>query len=249
MLDMGFAPQIEKIIHLIPKDRQTMLFSATMPMKIVNMASTHMKLPVRTEIAPTGTMAEGISQEIFVVHNDYKAKLLDELLKKYTGSVLLFTRTKRRASKVVRMIRASGNSAAEIHSDRSLAQRTEALNGFKFGKYRILVATDIAARGIDVKNIELVINFDLPDDPENYVHRIGRTGRAGKMGHAISLATPDQGSDVKGIEKIIRKSIPLGSHPAIPKQSFIQSSQHSPTASKQHPGRSMYYYSRRHKRK
>ena len=249
MLDMGFAPQIEKIIHLIPKDRQTMLFSATMPMKIVNMASMYMKLPVRTEIAPTGTAAEGISQEIFVVHNDYKAKLLDEILKKYTGSVLLFTRTKRRASKVVRMIRASGNTAAEIHSDRSLGQRTEALNGFKFGKYRVLVATDIASRGIDVKNIELVINFDLPDDPENYVHRIGRTGRAGKMGHAISIATPEQESDVKNIEKIIRKSIPLASHPSIPKQSFIKSSVHMRTASKQHPGRSMYYHARRHARK
>ncbi|MBN1384266.1 MAG: DEAD/DEAH box helicase [Elusimicrobia bacterium] len=246
MLDMGFAPQIEKIIRLIPKDRQTMLFSATIPGEIIKMASAHMKLPVRTEIAPTGTAAEGISQEIFVVHNDYKAKLLDEILKKYTGSVLLFTRTKRRASRVVHMIRAGGHSAAEIHSDRSFGQRKEALNGFKSGKYRVLVATDIASRGIDVKNIELVINYDLPDDPGNYVHRIGRTGRAKEMGHAISIASPDQGGDVRNIEKIIRKTIPLAKHDKIPTETFMHSYKPSlPKRHRNHPGRSYYHPRRR----
>jgi ATP-dependent RNA helicase RhlE len=116
-------------------------------------------------------------------------------------------------------------SVAEIHADRSLQQRKEALEGFKSGKYRILCATDIAARGIDVMDIELVLNYDLPDDPENYVHRIGRTGRAGQVGHAISLATPDQGIDVRSIEKIIRTNIPVSVHPAMPKEKFYNPQQ------------------------
>ncbi|MFH1368840.1 MAG: DEAD/DEAH box helicase [Elusimicrobiota bacterium] len=225
MLDMGFAPQIDKILRLLPKDRQTMLFSATIPAKIVQIASSHMKLPVRTEIAPSGTMAEGVSQEIFVVQKESKGKLLGKILDQYKGSILLFSRTKRGAAKVVSVIRRMGHAAAEIHADRSLNQRKEALEGFKSGRYRILVATDIAARGIDVIGIELVINYDLPDDPENYVHRIGRTGRAGQEGHAISLATPDQGSDVTSIEKIIRKTIPLSSHPAFPAEKFVHGAQ------------------------
>ena len=232
MLDMGFAPQINRILELVPRDRQTMLFSATMPTSIVSIASSHMKLPVTTEIAPTGTTVEGVSQEIYVVNSDFKGKLLGEIFKKYTGSILLFTRTKRGASKVTQVIRNMRQSAAEIHSDRSLSQRKEALSGFKTGKYRILVATDIAARGIDVKGIEVVINYDLPDDPENYVHRIGRTGRAGLLGHAISFATPDQGHDVKTIEKLIRRTIPLSDHAAIPKVTF---SRHpAPAPSHQH---------------
>ncbi len=234
MLDMGFAPQIDRILKLIPKDRQTMLFSATMPEKIVTIASSHMKLPVCTEIAPTGTTAAGISQEIFVVNSEYKGKLLGKILEQYTGSILMFTRTKRGASKVTRLLRSLNHPAAEIHANRSLNQRKEALEGFKSGKYRILVATDIAARGIDVKGIELVINYDLPDDPENYIHRIGRTGRAGQEGHAISLATPDQGSDVRTIEKLIRTTIPLSAHPSVPKEDFDYSAR--PAASKGYRG-------------
>ena len=191
-----------------------------MPSDIVRIASTNMKLPVRTELAPQGTTAELVSQEIFVVRAELKLTILNEILKQYTGSVLLFTRTKRGAAKVTRSLRNSGVSAAEIHSDRSMGQRKDALNGFKTGRHRVLVATDIAARGIDVTGIELVINYDLPDDPSNYVHRIGRTGRAGRKGHAISLATPDQGSDVKGIEKIIRSTIPLSNHPTVNTEKF-----------------------------
>ncbi|MFH1824929.1 MAG: DEAD/DEAH box helicase [Candidatus Firestonebacteria bacterium] len=220
MLDMGFAPQIEQILRCIPKDRQTMLFSATIPPSIVKIASTYMHLPIHTEIAPTGTAPDLISQEMFIVSKDMKGMLLTELLKQYTGSVLLFVRTRIGVRKVTSFLVKMGYAAAEIHSDRTLWQRKEALSGFKSGKYRILVATDIAARGIDVVNIELVINYDLPDDPENYVHRIGRTGRAGIKGHSIAFATPDQGSDVKNIEKIIRTSIPLSAHPRLPKKHF-----------------------------
>jgi ATP-dependent RNA helicase RhlE len=220
MLDMGFMPQIREILRAIPKERQTMLFSATMPSDIVQIASNHMKLPVRTEIAPQGTAAELVSQEIFVVRGDLKNVILNEILKQYTGSVLLFTRTKRGAAKVTRGLKNAGYSAAEIHSDRSMGQRKEALSGFKSGRFRILVATDIAARGIDVVGIELVINYDLPDEPGYYVHRIGRTGRAGLTGHAISLATPDQAGDIRSIERIIRTTIPISTHPKVPTEKF-----------------------------
>ena len=220
MLDMGFAPQIERILRLVPRDRQTMLLSATMPFEIVRIASAHMHLPVHTEIAPSGTAAEGVSHEVFVVEKQFKGPLLERLLDRYKGPVLVFTRTKRGARQVSRSLRKARYAAAEIHSDRTLAQRKQALNGFKSGKYRILVATDIAARGIDVHGIELVVNYDLPEDPESYVHRIGRTGRAGMEGRAISLATPDQGRDVRGIERLIKMSISLSEHPEIPARSF-----------------------------
>ena len=204
MFDMGFAPQLEKILAAMPKERQTMLFSATMPDEIMRLASRHMKLPLRIEVARPGTAAERVEQELFIVDRGEKTALLAKLLDKYWGSVLLFVRTKHNAKKIARSIREMPHSASEIHSNRSLAQRRDALDGFKSGKYRVLVATDIAARGIDVTGIELVINYDLPDEDENYVHRIGRTGRAGQPGRAITFAAPDQGRDVRNIERLIR---------------------------------------------
>ena len=224
MLDMGFAPQIEKILGFLPRQRQTMLFSATIPKEIMNIASKHMKLPLCVEIAPSGTAAEGVTQELYIVRKEKKLSLLNKILGKYRGSVLLFSRTKHNARKIARQIRDMKYSAAEIHSDRSLSQRREALEGFKSGKYKVLVATDIASRGIDVAGIELVVNFDLPDDSENYVHRIGRTGRAGQKGHAISFAGPDQSRDVKDIEKIMRSTIPVSRDPEFFTEEFIQSS-------------------------
>jgi len=227
MLDMGFAPQISKILRFLPKDRQTMLFSATIPREIMEIASAYMKLPVSVEIAPSGTMAENITQELFIVKKEAKPKLLSKILAQYHGSVLLFSRTKRNAHKIVMSIRDMRYSAAEIHSDRSLGQRREALDGFKSGRYKVLVATDIASRGIDVTGIELVINYDLPEDAENYVHRIGRTGRAGQEGRAISFATPDQGEDVRNIEKLIRTALPVSVHLELPRESFSRHSAQS----------------------
>jgi len=227
MLDMGFTPQVEKILRFLPKERQTMLFSATIPKEIIQIASRHMKLPVNVEVAPSGTAAEKVTHELFVVKKDFKLQLLGKLLQQYRGPILLFSRTKHNARKITRSIRDMGHSAAEIHSDRSLAQRREALGGFKAGKYKVLVATDIAARGIDVTGIELVINYDLPDDTENYVHRIGRTGRAGNKGHAISFATPDQRGNVRDIEKLIRVSLPISKRPDISQEQFSQSSHQS----------------------
>ncbi|MBF0572103.1 MAG: DEAD/DEAH box helicase [Candidatus Omnitrophica bacterium] len=221
MLDMGFGPQIASLLRQVPHDRQTMLFSATMPESIMNIARSYMKLPVRVEVAPTGTMADKITQELFIVRKEFKNELLESMLAKYNGSVLIFCRTKFSVARLTKQLRGMRHNATETHSDRSLSQRKEALEGFKRGKFRIMVATDIAARGIDVKGIELVINYDLPDDPGNYVHRIGRTGRAGFAGHAVSFATPDQRLDVKNIEKIINQTLPVtDSHPTIPLEKF-----------------------------
>ncbi|MDD4004781.1 MAG: DEAD/DEAH box helicase [Elusimicrobiaceae bacterium] len=221
MLDMGFAPQIERILESVPVERQTMLFSATMPKEIMDIASNYMQLPITVEVARSGTMAENVVQEVFVVQKERKGALLGKLLDKYTGSVLIFTRTKHGAKKVKTVLREMGHSAAEIHSNRTLAQRRQALEGFKNGQYRVLVATDIASRGIDVTGIELVINYDLPDEEDNYVHRIGRTGRAGRAGRAISFATPDQGPEINRIEKIIRVAIPISTHPDFPAERLI----------------------------
>lgn len=218
MFDMGFAPQLTQILKLVPKQRQTMLFSATMPPAIMKIASAHMSLPIRVEVAPAGTTSQGVEQEIFIVRQDSKLSLLEKLLKDNPGTVLVFSRTKHGAKKIARTVRDMGHSSAEIHSNRSLAQRKDALAGFKSGKYRILIATDIAARGIDVTGITIVINYDLPDNPEDYVHRIGRTGRAGHIGRAISFATPHEMHDVKTIERLIRKPIRVSKLPELPKE-------------------------------
>ena len=216
MLDMGFAPQLNRILAALPRERQTMLFSATMPQDIVTIAQTQMKFPVRIEVAPSGSTPEKITQELFFVHKQDKPRLLEKIVTEYRGSVLIFSRMKFGAKRIAAQLRALGHTAAEIHSNRSLGQRKEALEGFKNGQYRILVATDIAARGIDVKGIELVMNYDLPRSPEGYVHRIGRTGRVGVAGHAISFATPDEKGDVRGIERLIRAILPLSAVDNLP---------------------------------
>jgi ATP-dependent RNA helicase RhlE len=213
MLDMGFAPQINKILEKLPKVRQTLLFSATMPSAIVKIANTYMRTPLRIEVAPAGSAVKSVTQEIYFLERGQKLPLLSTIVKQYTGSILVFSRTKYGAKKIARDIRAMGVTASEIHSNRSLNQRLEALKGFKLGNYRVLVATDIAARGIDVTGIQLVLNYDLPDQAEDYVHRIGRTGRASMTGHAISFATHDQRRDVNMIERLIQKQLPVAKLP------------------------------------
>lgn len=229
MLDMGFAPQLNRILQVLPRERQTMLFSATMPQNIVAIAQAHMKLPVRIEIAPSGTPPAKITQELFFVQKNDKPRLLEKVLAEYRGSVLVFARMKFGAKRIAAHIRAMGYSAAELHSNRSLSQRRAALDGFRNGTYRILVATDIASRGIDVKGIELVINYDLPQSPEDYVHRIGRTGRVGGAGHAISFAMPNEQSDVRSIERLIRTTLPLSQLPQLPPARAAVFTQRSPS--------------------
>jgi ATP-dependent RNA helicase RhlE len=207
MLDMGFLPQMKTILAAVPEKRQTMLFSATLSREIMRIATDYMQFPVRIEIAPSGTTVERVSQEIFVVNKEEKPRLLEKVLAEHPGSVLVFTRTKYGASRLARMMRRAGESSAELHSNRSLGQRRDALEGFKSGKYRVLVATDIASRGIDVQGIELVLNYDLPAQSEDYVHRIGRTARAGAAGHAISFALPNEKHGIRAIESFIKQSI------------------------------------------
>ncbi len=216
MLDMGFAPQINKILQVLPTERQTMLFSATMPTEIVGLARKHMRLPINIEIAPSGTTAENVTQEVFFIEREAKSQLLEVVLKECHGSVLVFTRTKHGAHKLARHVRNMGHAAAEIHSNRSQGQRRDALEGFKSGKYRVLIATDIAARGIDVTGIELVVNYDLPSATEDYVHRIGRTARAGLAGRAVSFATFDQRNDIRDIERLVRTGLKVRNVPALP---------------------------------
>ncbi len=221
MFDMGFLPQITSILEQVPRNRQTMLFSATMPVAIMKLAAAHMKMPVRVEIAPPGTVAERISQELFIVPREQKSRLLDKVLDEHTGTVLIFSRTKHGARKICRTIRGMGHSAAEIHSNLSLSQRRRSLDGFKNGAHRVLVATDIAARGIDVTNIELVVNYDLPDNPNDYVHRIGRTGRNGSTGQAMTFITPDQREKVKHIERLVRASLRISPLPELPAERAV----------------------------
>ncbi|MBI5139940.1 MAG: DEAD/DEAH box helicase [Candidatus Vogelbacteria bacterium] len=209
MLDMGFEPQIRKILAVVPKERQTMLFSVTMPDKIRSMARHYMKTPVSIEVAAAGTMAENITQELYFVTKDEKLNLLHKLLSSHPGKALVFSRTKHGAKKLAIKLKNMGYTAADIHSNKSLSQRKAALDGFKKNQFRILVATDIAARGIDVHDIVLVVNYDLPDNPEDYVHRIGRTGRAGKSSKAVSFAEHSQKYDVKEIERLTKKKLPI----------------------------------------
>ncbi|HBA60130.1 MAG TPA: hypothetical protein DCZ92_04815 [Elusimicrobia bacterium] len=220
MFDMGFAPQINRIIRCLPTERQTMLFSATIPDEVMKLASHHMKLPIRIEVAKSGTAATNVIQELYVVRSSSKPMLLSKLLEKYAGTVLIFVETRYDAAKVTQILSYMGHPVAEIHSDRTMGQRKDAMEGFKSGKYRVLVATDIAARGIDVTGIELVINYELPAEDDAYVHRIGRTGRAGQPGRAITFATPEQGGDVRSIETLTGISLNQMTHPEVPAETL-----------------------------
>lgn len=209
MLDMGFAPAIRRILDQVPTERQTLLFSATMPNEIVELASRYLQDPIRVQVARSGEAAELVDQELIYMEFEEKQPMLAKQLEESSGPVLVFTRTRHGARKLAKAVRTIGHTAAELHSDRTLAQRREALSGFKSGDNRVLVATDIAARGIDVKDISLVVNYDLPENPEDYVHRIGRTGRAGARGRAVTFALLQQQKLVRDIEKILRTTMPV----------------------------------------
>lgn len=210
MLDMGFTPQINRVLQSVPDKRQTLLFSATMPESVMDIVHQYMNNPVRIEVAKAGTSAKNVDQKMAFIKQENKFDLLKHLLSEYNdGPVLVFCRTKHGTKKMAHVLSKQKFRTEELHSNRSLNQRRRALENFKKGKSRVMIATDVAARGIDVKEIQLVINYDLPDSNEDYVHRIGRTGRASHKGHAISFATPKQWRDVQDIEKIVKKEIPL----------------------------------------
>ncbi len=246
MLDIGFLPDVQKILSMTPTSRQTLLFSATMPPAIVQIISSFMKMPVRIEIAPSGTVAEGIKQELFILQKPSKMLLLEKILNENEGKVLIFLRTKAMVKKVTEKLNNMNHPATEIHSDRSLPQRRKALDAFKNGKYKILVATDIAARGIDVSGISLVINYDLPQNSEDYVHRIGRTARAGLTGKAISFVTPDQKRNIVQIERLMKKNISVIKLPSLAGtgKSYTENNYKSPeykkVYSKKSPSKNFY---------
>jgi ATP-dependent RNA helicase RhlE len=209
MLDMGFLPDINRILKQLPKQRQTMLFSATFPKEIEELAEQILNNPQRISIGITRP-ALTVSHTLYPVPNHLKKGLLIRLLKDTnTESVLIFTRTKHRAQRLSRQLNQRGYSATSLHGNRSQSQRTTALTGFKKGKFEIMVATDIAARGLDIESISHVINFDMPDTPDAYIHRIGRTGRAKRMGEAFTLSTPDDRAIIRKIEKIMGQKLPV----------------------------------------
>ncbi len=207
MLDMGFIRDIRKIINLIPKQRQNLMFSATFSSEIRKLANSICRNPTEIDVAPRNSTVEAISQGYWSVEKHHKADLLSELILETTEQVLVFSRTKHGANKLVKRLARDNIKAVAIHGNRSQSQRTRALQDFKDNKVQVLVATDIAARGIDIELLALVINFDLPHVPEDYVHRIGRTGRAGASGQAVSLVSKEEKKLLRGIERLIKRQI------------------------------------------
>jgi ATP-dependent RNA helicase RhlE len=215
MLDMGFLNDVKKIITKLPEHRQTLFFSATMPPEIQGLANSLLKNPVKIEVTPPSSTVDKISQSLYYTAKEDKSKLLLHLLKeKNIKTALVFTRTKHGADKVVKMLHKDNVTAAAIHGNKSQNARQHALTDFKSGKINILVATDIAARGIDIDALQYVFNFDLPNIPETYVHRIGRTGRAGNEGVSISFCDMEERMELKDIQKLIGIQIPVqNNHP------------------------------------
>jgi ATP-dependent RNA helicase RhlE len=214
MLDMGFAPQINRIVDQIPSYRQTLLFSATMPPEVEALARKYLRKPIVVQVGRRSQAANTVTHAVYPVPRERKSELLAQLLRAETlDSVLVFTRTKHGADKVVRHLEHAGIDATAMHADKTQPQRTRALEDFKSGKVRVLVATDIAQRGLDISGITHVVNYDVPQQAEDYVHRIGRTGRAAREGDAFTFMSPDEIGMVRQIERVIGQSIPRISVP------------------------------------
>jgi len=210
MLDMGFIHDVRKVIRMLPRQRQTLFFSATMPREAQELADQLLKNPETVAVVPPSTTAERVDQEVyFVEKNDKRALLVDVLRDPAMRRVLVFSRTKHGANRIAEHLVKSGTSAEAIHGNKSQNARERALSGFKSGRTRVLVATDIAARGIDIDSVTHVVNFDVPEVPETYVHRIGRTARAGATGMAMSFCEADERQDWRNIEKLTRQEIPV----------------------------------------
>jgi ATP-dependent RNA helicase RhlE len=210
MLDMGFIRDVRKIVRALPLERQTMLFSATMPEAIQQLAKEILKSPVLVEVSRRSAPAEGVRQTVCSVGVPHKRHLLQHLIaKEKMSQTLVFTRTKRGANKLAEFLDRNGHSVAAIHGNKSQSARMQALDSFQRGRVRILVATDVASRGLDVDGISHVVNFDVPHSPEDYVHRIGRTARAGRIGDAMTLMSPEERPLIRAIEKLIGQRIPI----------------------------------------
>ena len=209
MLDMGFRPQINEILRHCPKERQTLFFSATLPNEVKSLAYDSLRDPITVEAAPHKTTAEGVEQFVYPVDGKKKAELLIELLDRPgMDSVIVFTRTKIGADRLIAKLQAAGVSATVMHGDRSMKDRVRALDAFSDGEVRVLVATDVAQRGLDVEGISHVVNYDVPQDPDSYVHRVGRTARAGQTGEAITFMSPAEIGELRAIEHHIGRELP-----------------------------------------
>ncbi len=208
MLDMGFSQQINQILDAMPEERQTLLFSATMPTDLARLAQASVKDPVRVMVTKSAATADGVSQAVYHTTHDRKNALLMSLLQSESDTVLVFARTKHRADRLGNMLEGAGHRVAVLHGGRTLPQRRAALEGFRRGTFRVLVATDIAARGIDVANIAHVINYDVPNCPEDYVHRIGRTARMRATGRATTFVTAEDHEQLRAIEQLLGQPVP-----------------------------------------
>jgi ATP-dependent RNA helicase RhlE len=212
MLDLGFIHALRKIAGLLPTQRQTMLFSATMNKQMGEIAAAYLNNPVRVEVSPAGKVADKVTQLVHFIAKAEKTNLLIELLDKHRDELaLVFGRTKHGCEKLMKTLEKAGYAAGSIHGNKSQGQRDRAIEAFKAGKIRVLVATDVAARGLDIPDVKHVYNYELPNVPENYVHRIGRTARAGKDGAAIAFCAPDEMSELRDIQKVMKISIPIAS--------------------------------------
>jgi len=211
MLDLGFVHALRKIAALLKTPRQTMLFSATMPKLMAELSEAFLDRPVRVQVSPPGKAADKITQSVHFIAQGEKSKLLVEYLAKHKGEqALVFSRTKHGAEKILKFVDGAGFAASSIHGNKSQGQRERALQSFRDGRLQVLVATDVAARGIDIPGVRHVYNFDLPNVPENYVHRIGRTARAGAEGAAVAFCAPAEMGELKAIEKVMKVAIPVG---------------------------------------
>ncbi|MBR9914531.1 MAG: DEAD/DEAH box helicase [Algicola sp.] len=238
MLDMGFIDDVKKIERLCPESKQTLLFSATMPYKVEQLANDILKSPKRIEVTPTSSAAKNVSQVLYYVPKRNKIELCLHLLRnEIKGSILIFRRTKFGVDKLHQTLLKNGYNAERLHGDRSQTERQNALADFKRHKVTILIATDVAARGIDIDALDAVINFDLPNVPETYVHRIGRTGRAENLGHAYSFCSADEKTYVKSIQQLINVQIPIAENHPYPLDPKAKPIVHKKKGSKYKKGR------------
>jgi len=248
MLDMGFIHDIKKIIALLPQKRQSLFFSATMPTNIVNLSQSILHNPVKVEVAPQSSTADTIQQKVYYTNKADKKDLLVHILKDESiNQVLLFSRTKHGADKIARNLQKKKINAAAIHGDKAQTQRQKALEGFKAGRTRVLVATDIAARGIDIEKLSYVINYDIPNESETYVHRIGRSGRAGLLGNAISLCETKENAFIKDNEKLIKKQIPIVKDNPFPQTDLPMNAAEKKEAEKEKQKRKREFFANRKK--
>ncbi len=248
MLDMGFIHDIKKLLKKLPRNRQSLFFSATMPKSIVKLSQEILKDPKKVEVSPVSSTAETIQQKLYKTNKSTKKELLLHLLKdRDMDQVLLFSRTKHGADRIVKDLRRKNIESAAIHGDKSQGQRQRALSEFKDGKLRLLVATDIAARGIDIDKLRYVINYDIPNESETYVHRIGRCGRAGEEGVSISICEPEELDYVKDIEKLINQRIDVVQDHPFPQTDKPMNAQEKKEAEKEKQRRKQEFFANRNK--